>query len=95
MKKTIFAFLICLFLASALTGSTFAQGKDPALLLDPQEMFNLMDRNGDGKISQDEYLKVWKDKSEGEKAFRKLDKNHDGYLSREEFGLPGLTILRW
>jgi Ca2+-binding EF-hand superfamily protein len=95
VKKTTLAFLLSFFIALSLVYSAQAQNKENPSPLNTQEFFNLMDRNGDGKISLDEYLKVWKDKTEGEKVFRQLDKNGDGSLSREEFGLPGITILRW
>ena len=29
------------------------------------------------------------------KFFRQIDRNQDGFLSPGEFGLPGVTILRW
>lgn len=78
-----------------LSGISWGQEKKGEAPLNPQALFDLMDRNRDGKIGLEEYLIVWKDQAEGEKAFRKLDRNSDGFLSREEFGLPGLSILRW
>jgi Ca2+-binding EF-hand superfamily protein len=78
-----------------LSGISWGQEKKGESPLNPQALFDLLDRDRDGKISREEYLKVWKDQAEGEKAFRQLDRNSDSFLNREEFGLPGLTILRW
>jgi Ca2+-binding EF-hand superfamily protein len=53
----------------------------------PEEQFAAMDKNGDKKLSKEEYL----GNSEGEKRtkkedrFKNLDKNSDNYLSLEEF----------
>lgn len=82
-----------LILAS--NGFTWGQSAKTETPLDSRALFDLLDRNQDGKIDRDEYLKVWKDKAAGERAFRQLDRNSDGFLGREEFGLPGLTIMRW
>lgn len=75
--------------------SSWSQEKKEGMPLDPKAIFNLLDRNQDGKIGREEYIRIWKDPAEGEKAFRQLDGNRDGFLTREEFGLPGLTIMRW
>jgi Ca2+-binding EF-hand superfamily protein len=76
-------------------GLALSQEKKGEALLDGQALFKLVDRNQDGKVNLEEYLFIWKDKSEGERVFRQMDRNRDGFLSPGEFGLPGLTVLRW
>ena len=48
--------------------------------------FSKADKNGDGKISKEEFTSAAKDASKAEKAFARRDKDHDGFLSKEEFG---------
>ena len=53
----------------------------------PEEAFKKADKNGDGKLSEEEFV----GKRSGEKAdkakemFKKKDKDGDGFLSLEEF----------
>jgi Ca2+-binding EF-hand superfamily protein len=56
------------------------------------DLFHAMDSNGDGRISQDEYVAYM---SQG---FYRLDRNHDGILESDE--LPGgrggpVTLKQW
>jgi Ca2+-binding EF-hand superfamily protein len=52
--------------------------------------FQKLDKDGDGRISLDEFKAMGKDPAKREKRFRKLDANHDGYLTPDEFaaGMP-------
>ncbi|HVS52714.1 MAG TPA: EF-hand domain-containing protein [Opitutaceae bacterium] len=68
---------------------------------DPAAAFAELDKNGDGSISQQEYVDGMKDKlgeDGAKKHFAELDKNKDGQLSKEELnaapaekGKPGKT----
>jgi EF hand len=55
-----------------------------------QNRFNAMDKNGDGKISRDEF-------TGREAVFNWLDANSDGFITREETrvlrGYPGMILL--
>lgn len=54
----------------------------------PNRAFGKADTNGDGKISEAEYVAAVKDKTDEAKAktaFGRRDKNKDGALSAEEF----------
>lgn len=54
---------------------------------DPAAAFAALDKNGDGSISQQEYVDGMKDKlgeDGAKKHFAELDKNNDGQLSKEE-----------
>ena len=95
MKKIEIGVTILIVGLLLLSGISWGQEKKGENPLNPQALFDLLDRDRDGKISREEYLIVWKDQVEGEKAFRRMDRNSDSFLNREEFGLPGLTILRW
>lgn len=51
--------------------------------------FAKADKNGDGKISKEEFAAAGSgktDKAKAEKAFARRDKDNDGFLSKEEFG---------
>lgn len=49
--------------------------------------FKALDKNGDGKLSKDEYVgkKKGEGKTKAEDEFKKLDANSDGSLSLDEF----------
>ena len=44
-----------------------------------------LDKNGDGKLTREEFLLNQPDPTEAPKRFDKFDANKDGTLSREEF----------
>lgn len=91
LKKWIWV-IIFLVSLSSLECSAF---QDKANQLDKAALFQLLDRNKDGKISLEEFQAIWKDKEAAKDAFKKMDLNGDGYLSGEEFGKPGTVLFTW
>lgn len=74
---------------AALTLATAVLAADNAK---PNRAFSKADTNGDGKISEAEYLAAGKDKTEEAKAKTALarrDANKDGALSADEFKVAG------
>jgi Ca2+-binding EF-hand superfamily protein len=50
--------------------------------------FAALDKNGDGKISKEEFMaspSAQKDSGKAESRFKALDTNNDGFLSKEEY----------
>jgi len=59
--------------------------------LDRGAMFDRRDKNGDGKLTLEEFLIGQPDPAEAPKRFQLFDVNKDGVLSREEFINAGKT----
>jgi hypothetical protein len=86
-----FAFLTrCLMAAVAFAvftpAAVMAQETKPKM--DPEKVFKKRDANGDGAISEDEFLAAAKEDKQKEmlkKRFGKMDSNADGKLSLDEF----------
>ena len=82
---------VCCVLAATTSLSSIARAAKPEKQPDKQAAaFAEMDKNGDGVVTQAEYVDAMKDKlgDDGAKAhFAELDKDHDGKLTKEEFGL--------
>lgn len=79
--------VVCVLLTAAFALSTSLATAQEKPKPTPEEAFKKRDKNGDGKLSLDEFV----GKSTGDKAtkaqetFKKRDKNADGFLSQEEF----------
>lgn len=59
---------------------------------EPGAMFKKMDKNGDGKVSKDEFVNSRKSddaKKKAEGFFGKRDKNSDGFITKDELAGPG------
>ena len=50
-----------------------------------------LDKNGDSKITREEYGAIWKDQAVAERNFKMIDRNGDGVLSGDEFVPKGAT----
>ena len=79
-------------LVAALACALFTPGSTPAQETkpkpDPEKVFKRRDINGDGVVSEDEFIAVAKDdtqKPKLKKRFGKLDADGDGKLSLDEF----------
>ena len=44
-----------------------------------------VDKNGDGKVTREEYYAIWKDKAVADRNFKMIDRNGDGVLTADEF----------
>ena len=56
---------------------------------DPAAAFAKKDKNGDGKLSKEEFTAGAKDAAKSEQQFAARDKDKDGSISKEEFTAPG------
>lgn len=75
-------------LASALLVPVASMAQETRPKMDPEKVFKKRDANGDGSISEDEFLAAAKDDKQKEmmmKRFDKIDTNSDGKLSLDEF----------
>ncbi len=88
MKKIIL--VLTMILAA---GPVMAQNADPSLLI--REQFSQIDANGDGEISQAEFLayKQEETKKITAKIFEKLDTDKSGGISEAEYAQTVNTIL--
>jgi Ca2+-binding EF-hand superfamily protein len=62
-----------------------AQQVPPVSAAPVPKQFHKLDKDGDGRLSLDEFKAVGKDPAKREKRFRKLDTNNDGFVSADEF----------
>ena len=69
------------------TSASFA--KEPKAKPTPEEAFKTADANGDGKVSEEEFLAGKKDAEKAKEQFKGLDKDGDGSLTLEEFSAAG------
>jgi len=79
MKK-----FLALVLAAGVCMPVMAQEKKEKT---PEEAFKALDKNGDGKLSKEEYVgnAEGEKKTKKEDRFKALDTNNDGSLSLDEF----------
>lgn len=54
--------------------------------------FAALDKNGDGKLSLDEFQAGKTDAAEAEKSFKAFDKDGDGSLTKDEFAAAAPTV---
>ena len=82
--------IACMFASFVVLGllAVPTRAADDKPMPTPEEMFKKKDKDGDGKLTEAEFLGKQADPEKVEKAkarFKKLDKDSDGSLSLEEF----------
>ncbi len=88
MKLTHRLLVVTLATAVALPAVVFAAKGDKKKNATPAATFASVDKDGDGVITEAEFLAAEKDKLSVEAAkarFAEMDKNHDGKLGKDEF----------
>ena len=81
MKKILALALVAGMFMPLMTGAQEKKGKTP------EERFAALDKNGDKKLSKEEFLATVADdkKEKGGMRFDTADKDKDGFLSLEEY----------
>jgi hypothetical protein len=83
MKRAV-CFLTALALVIGISVAAQAQAQDDAASAPRGEKgFKVLDANGDGKVSKEEFLAASQKRAEA--RFAKLDKDNKGYLTKEDF----------
>ncbi len=88
MKLTHRLLVVTFAAAVALPAVVFAAKGDKKKNADPAATFATYDKDGDGSISEAEFLAAEKDKGTPEAAkarFAAMDKNNDGKIAKDEF----------
>jgi Ca2+-binding EF-hand superfamily protein len=83
------AILSALLVSASLSFAAEGDAKNPAEgakpKADPAAVFAKKDKNGDGKLSKEEFTAGAKDAAKAEAQFTAKDKDKDGSVSKEEF----------
>src|SRR6476659_4143220 len=82
MKLT--SILFGLLLAASLSYAADEPKKKEGDKPDKGAVFAKKDKNGDGKLSKEEFTANSKDAAKSEAAFTAMDKDKDGFVSKEE-----------
>jgi Ca2+-binding EF-hand superfamily protein len=83
-----FAMLLIAFSFVLTVPSAFGEDspkEPPKKVRSKEELFKARDKDGDGKVTLEEFLRDKKDQAKSKKRFYKLDKNKDDSLDLEEF----------
>ena len=78
---------VAAMVAVGLSGAVAAQHKTAKPESAFVKMIKQMDKNGDGKLSREEYYAGFKDPKAAEEMFKKWDYNKDGFLSEADYRL--------
>lgn len=84
-SKTLLPAVVVLVLSALFSASGCAAGKNAGPSLDKKGMFAALDENHDGKLSPQEYYRLFKSKNDSEGLFSQYDSNGDGFLDYNEF----------
>jgi len=63
--------------------------------VDEGALFEIIDRDQNGTVTEEEFVRVYEDRPAARREFERLDTNRDGALSRDEFGNLRLFLVRW
>jgi Ca2+-binding EF-hand superfamily protein len=88
MRFNVFTRCLVAAVAFAVFSPAAVMAQETKPKMDPEKVFKRRDANGDGSISEDEFLAAAKEDKQKEtmkKRFGKIDSNGDGKLSLDEF----------
>lgn len=67
----------------------------PGDAVDEGTLFEIIDRDRSGTVTEEEFVRVYEDRTAARQEFDELDTNRDRVLSRDEFGSLRLFLVRW
>lgn len=88
MRFTFLTRCLAFAIAFAVVAPVASMAQETKPKMDPEKVFKRRDTNGDGSISEDEFLapaKEDKQKEQLKKRFGKIDTDGDGKVSLDEF----------
>jgi len=86
MKRTVMLLIAFAFALPVCTAFGEDEPQDPPKKVrTKEELFKARDKDGDGKVTLEEFLRDKKDQAKSKKRFFKLDKNKDESLDLDEF----------
>jgi hypothetical protein len=72
-----------------------SRAPSPDDAVDEGTLFEIIDRDQNGSVTEEEFVRVYEDRTAARQEFERLDTNRDRVLSRDEFGNVRLFLVRW